>query len=44
MGVQPLIVLMHIKRADGTLTPNVPGMHISGHSALDAGGVQDLSA
>ena len=27
-----------------TLTSNNPGMHLSGHNALDTGGVQDLSA
>ena len=44
MGVKPLIVLMHIKRATATLTPNIPGMHISGHNALNTCGIQDLSA
>jgi hypothetical protein len=28
----------------GLLSPNIPGMQISGHNALNTGGVQDLSA
>jgi hypothetical protein len=31
MGVKRRIVLMHLKRATAPLTPNIPGMHISGH-------------
>lgn len=29
-GVKWRLVLMHLKRATATLTPNIPGMHISG--------------
>ena len=30
MGLKARLVLMHLKRAAAKLTPNIPGMHISG--------------
>ena len=44
MRVKSRLVLIHLQRAAATLTPSIPGMHISGHNAVHTGGVQDLSA
>ena len=44
MGVKPRRSLMHLKRAKAPLTPNIPGVHISGCKALPTYGVKDASA